>query len=85
MCIDVKHLLTLLQLYRQALSHLERATTERKYYKDACEESSKQIHALFTEDAIYSPPRQVNFQIELFLLSVLVMLYNYIYNWFCLH
>ena len=41
---------------RQAVSHLERATTERKYYKDACEESSKQIHALFTEDDIYSPP-----------------------------
>ena len=54
--LDVKHLLTLLQLYRQAVSHLERATTERKYYKDACEESSKQVHALFTEDDIYSPP-----------------------------
>ena len=54
--LDFKHLLTLLQLYRQAVSHLERATTERKYYKDACEESSKQVPALITEDDIYYPP-----------------------------
>ena len=63
MCIDVKHLLTLqllLQLYRQAVSHLEGATTKRKYYKDACEKSSKQMHALFTEDDIYSPPPPPN-------------------------
>ena len=66
--MHMKHDTSTILLYRysEATKHLERVSTERDFYKSACEQSRQQLRETYeTLPLLTDPPRPCNLQFHI--------------------